>query len=141
MMYQQPLMQPGQPQMTQQPGMMQQQPVQVVVAQAPQVVIQDKLMWNSRGDLDGIPTRTFNLLGQEHICEMPNCGRMAYTCCNDDMRLCCNVIWSGCGKKLCERHITTTFIKPGKHQPLRVAQHLCKYAEGDIDESGQKVTN
>ena len=81
------------------------------------------------------PAVKYSTLGEGHYCEIANCGRQAYTFCDQKMTGCLRPAFEGCSKKLCEEHIEHHYSKSGS-----VTLVHCKYREGDIREDGRKAT-
>ena len=80
------------------------------------------------------PSKNYASLGEGHYCEISNCGRQAYSFCDEKMVGCFRPAFEGCSKKLCEKHIEHHYSKRGK-----VTLRHCKYVAGDIREDESKA--
>ena len=56
-------------------------------------IVENKLFWNP--------------LGIKSRCEIRKCGRPAYSYCDEKITMCLNttILFKGCGKKCCMKHI------------------------------------
>ena len=82
-----------------------------------------------------VPLAVFKL-GSGKNCQIGDCDKQAYLVCKRKLYnlFCCSCtepVWTGCGKRMCEDHISIHYDFYGN-----VSGVHCKYIEGDKKESG-----